>query len=503
MNVDSQIRRLGSATNRKLGVNLFLVLASIYAITSSGNTTDVTDDGMLRYAVTKSLVREGSFALPDEMGVHWGVRGLDGRFYTHHGVAQSLVAIPFYRAGLWIGNPKFLVSLMGPIVCASVCVVLFALLLRLGYSNSIAAAVSLFTGLCTQIWPESKSPFDHHLETLGVLISVYQMVSFFEDQQRRRLCLAGLAMGFAVITRVTTVLWLLPLTLFFVAASGHGRPWRERGQAAIGHGCWFGFGFLPFLAGLFWYNAFRFGSIFEAGYTLWAADRHFVNFSNPVWIGLAGELLSPGKGLLVYCPILILTLLGLRQFWARHRLLASVWVMASIIYLVFFAKYKAWHGDNAWGPRYFTFLVPFWMLCVAEFFRSRFREWTRASQIAVLGIIVGSFFVQLAAVMVDMNLHYQKLLVAGVIQNVETYAYPSKIYFEVEYSPLLDRLREIPQALGWMAPEASISGITPRLDFWWLQSSLIGPHGWILMCPFLFEVVLSGRRIRTLLKAQD
>ena len=491
------------ATKKKLGVNLFLLLFSIYALTSSGNTTDVTDDGMLRYAVTESLVRECSFTLPDEMGRHWGVRGLDGRFYTHHGIGQSIVAIPFYWAGLFIGNPKFLISLIGPLVCACVCVVLFVLLVRLGYSNRIAATVSLLAGLCTQIWPESKSPFDHHLETLGILVCVYQMVSFLEDHQRRRLFFAGVAMGVAASARVTTVLWLLPLLFFFVAASGHQRSWRERGLSVIGSACWFGFGFLPFVAGLFWYNLFRFGSIFEAGYTLWAADRHFMNFSNPLWIGLTGELLSPGKGLFLYCPMLILAGLGLRQFWANHRALASACVVATMIYLVFFAKYKAWHGDNAWGPRYFTFLIPFWMLCIAEFFRSRFRDWTGGLRMAVQAMVIASFLIQLASVMVDMNLHYQKLLIEGVIQNVETYAYPNKIYFQVEHSPLLDRFREIPQAFGWRTPQVVTLGMVPRLDFWWLQSSSIGRYGWILMCPFLLEGILSVYRIRTLLRARD
>jgi hypothetical protein len=330
---------------------------------------------------------------------------------------------------------------------------------------------------------------------------VYQLVSFLQGQQRWRLWLAGVAMGFAAITRVTTVLWLLPLMFFFVAASGQQRPWRERVRPFLGNASWFGIGFLPFVAALFWYNAFRFGSVFEAGYTLWAADRHFVNFSNPVWIGLAGELLSPGKGLFVYCPILILALWGLRPFWTRHRLAASACVVASIMYLLFFAKYKAWHGDNAWGPRYFTFLMPLWMLFVAEFLRGGYGKWARGSQIAVRGIIVASFVFQLAAVMVDMNVHYLKLLREGVIQNVETYAYPSRIHFDIEYSPLLDRFREIPEALGWLSPQAS--AVSPRLDFWWLQSSLIGSHGWILVCPFLMEAILSGFRIRSLLKACD
>src|SRR5690242_14500149 len=76
----------------KVARNLFLLLFSVYVLTSSGNTVDVTEDSMVRQAVTEDLVMHGSFALPEEMGRHWGVRGVDGRYYTNHGLGQSLLA---------------------------------------------------------------------------------------------------------------------------------------------------------------------------------------------------------------------------------------------------------------------------------------------------------------------------------------------------------------------------------------------------------------------------
>ena len=97
-------------------------------------------------------------------------------------------------------------------------------------------------------------------------------------------------------------------------------------------------------------------------YSEWARHKCFDNFSNPLWLGLIGELISPGKGVLLYCPILLLACLGARSFLTRKNKIGVLVACATLFYLLFFAKYKAWHGDNAWGPRYLTSMMPFWML---------------------------------------------------------------------------------------------------------------------------------------------
>src|SRR5262245_12083587 len=210
----SASRMPGSKLSRRLATNLFLLLVSVYVLTSSGNTVDVTEDSIVRQAVTENLVDHASFAMPEEMGRRWGLRGIDGRYYTNHGLGQSLLAAPFFVAGSLFGNPKFAVSLVGPLVSAGACVVLFLLALRLGFHIAQATSVALMAGLCTQIWAESKSPFDHHIETLFVLVCVWQLISFRHDKRRWRLLLAGMTLGFGALTRVTTVLWLPPLFLY-------------------------------------------------------------------------------------------------------------------------------------------------------------------------------------------------------------------------------------------------------------------------------------------------
>jgi hypothetical protein len=499
----------GSKLTRRVATNLFLLLVSVYVLTSSGNTVDVTEDSIVRHAVTENLVSQGSFAMPEEMGRRWGLLGVDGRYYTNHGLGQSLLAVPFFVVGSLVDKAKFAVSLLGPLVSAGSCVVLFLLALRLGFRIALAAFIALTAGLCTQIWAESKSPFDHQIETLFVLVCVCQLVSFRHDERSWRLVLAGAALGFAALTRVTTVLWLPPLSLFCYL-SGKPGPVSQRLKRSLREGTLFAAGLTPWIAFLFWYNQFRFGSIWEAGYSLWAAQRNIENFGNPLLLGLAGELVSPGKGVLFYCPVFLLAIGGWKTFLRSHRSLGYCLILASIGYLMFFAKYRAWHGDNAWGPRYLTFLMPYWMLFVGAAWKSWEGSKAVSWRLTARTVVAASLLVQIAGVMVDMNLHYLGLLRRGVIQNVETYAYPLKLYFDLQYSPLLNRFEEIGQAFGMVSFSAPQNGlksnvpeVRPVIDFWWLQppaGSLTQTGVWLLAWPFMLEVFASGYRIRKLLK---
>jgi len=494
---------------RKLAVNLFLLLALIYFLTSSGNTVDVTDDAMVRYAMTERLVWNRSLTLPEQMGKRWGVLGRDRGYYTKYGLGHSLLAIPFYLAGQQFGNPKFLVSLLGPILSAGSCVLLFFLALRVGFTVRAATTLGLMTGLCTQLWPEAKSPFDHHIETFFGLLCVYQVVAFREERYNWRPFLAGLALGFAVLTRVTSVLWLIPLTLIFYASSRNVMPGIERFKTLVRVGGLFTAGMAPCLVVFFWYNFTRFGSIFETGYSLWAVQKGFDNFGTPLVVGLAGELVSPGKGLLLYCPIFLLTLAGVKRFLLRQRDLGIALLVASILYLLFFAKYKVWHGDIAWGPRFLVFLMPYWMLFAGSALEKLEKSRALLLRTVTNGIVCVSFLFQLAGVMVDMNLHYMRLLRNGVIEHVETYLYPPSLYFSFQHSPLLNRFEEIGEALNVIRSRRLEEGVnlgepaaSHSIDFWWLQPSAAGPARagvWVLVLPFMFEALASGFRIRKLL----
>jgi hypothetical protein len=83
-----------------------------------------------------------------------------------------------------------------------------------------------------------------------------------------------------------------------------------------------------------------------------------------------GFMLSPGKALLLYSPVVILGLLGLRPMWRENPRVARAIVGAFLGGLVVVAVLKFW-SDETWGPRYIVWVawllllpVPYWATSV-------------------------------------------------------------------------------------------------------------------------------------------
>src|SRR5262249_254420 len=83
-----------------------------------------------------------------------------------------------------------------------------------------------------------------------------------------------------------------------------------------------------------------------------------------LWRNAAGLLVSPSRGGLIFCPVLLLIAAGLVRFrrtLANHRLLlpAFLAVGGHFATLVCFDQ---WHGGCCYGPRYFTDVLPWFVL---------------------------------------------------------------------------------------------------------------------------------------------
>jgi hypothetical protein len=193
------------------------------------------------------------------------------------------------------------------------------------------------------------------------------------------------------------------------------------------------------------YNYYRFGSVLEYGYLHGSWDANLL-------VGLYGLLLSPGKGLFVYAPILLIAALG----WVHSRPGDQRMLVLGItmVFLIPHALYSNWSGGGGWGPRFLLPILPFLMMLMPRGMSvlSR-RSWT---QIAGSLILAASLLIQLLSISANWGRHLQRTL--DVSQGPEEYV--RRVLFDWRYSPILGQVRSLREVVGNLRdPE-----IAPRLQ---------------------------------------
>jgi hypothetical protein len=103
-----------------------------------------------------------------------------------------------------------------------------------------------------------------------------------------------------------------------------------------------------------------FGNPFDFGVPATAENGKDLNsWHNPVWLGVFGFLFSPGKSVFLFCPPVILGMLGVPHLWRRNRALTVISAGVPLVNLFFYSFRTQWEGGYCYGPRY---LVPSVML---------------------------------------------------------------------------------------------------------------------------------------------
>lgn len=261
---------------------LFAVVLATDLLFFSGTVRSV--DGGTMLAVTRSLVTQGSFAVPEGSV---GRPGQDGRLYAQYGPGCSLAALPLFLVGHGLaraaGLPggraaqveEFAVALFNPLVVAGIAVLTLLTALQLGVSRRAAAAGGLVCAFGTGLFVQMKDFNSEPLTALLLLGGFYLLLRQRRQVTYARFALIGLMAGAAILTRPANVLGAALLGLAVVALSlRRGRRVRLLADLA----CFA----LPVLvcAGLYGlYNFLRFGNPLDTGY-------HQVTFGYPLLRGL-------------------------------------------------------------------------------------------------------------------------------------------------------------------------------------------------------------------------
>lgn len=502
---------------RFIAFNLFIFSLSIYLLTASVFNIYHTDAGKLRIAVVKSIVERQDLSVPEGIGM----KGNDGREYSWAGIGSALLAVPFYMAGEIIGaTPEIAVSAMNQIFGAATVVLVYLFAISLGYANRSSLLTAIFYGLGTVAWPLAKGPFDYTIAACFVLLSIYFMYLYVVDNKFLHLLISAISIGVAFITRTNSILVIPPLLMLMIFYSVKKPDFRSTIRPLARDVVFFSVLVLPFISLSLWYNYYRFGSVFETGYSLIALRTGIEYFKDTSMLtGLSGFLISPGKGFFYYSPVSILFFFSIRSFIKKHSGLALCFICLIVSYLLFHSKYLFWHGGWSWGPRHIFVITPFLIIPIAGLLDTDTWSIKIFRRRIVYSIFAVSLLIQMAAVSVDFQKYYfylateekvQFTIASGEgVQQITTP--PVGTLFSWETSPIFTQFKFIysiasklkdyryskPPDNATLSEQVNVSPYMNVFDFWWLyEYFLYGSYlGFIAALLLLLAAIYSGSRL--------
>jgi hypothetical protein len=315
-------------------------------------------------------------------GAYWMLPRPDGHILSLYPVVLPVLVAPLYVPAVgylhfkgWtdarLDRVARVMEKLTASFLAALSAALLYLLLRRRAKGSIALLLTLAYAFGTTTWTiSSQALWQHGMAELLVIAALLLLTA---PCTAPRTLAAGLLLGLIAGNRPPDVILGAALGVYALFWVG------SRGRAVLLAAA----SALPMVVVLL-YNLHTAGNV-GGGYGV-IGTVHF--FEHPLLPGMAGLLVSPTRGLLVFCPFLLFLALAYRHRpqLREERLLTLCMSVAVILQLMLYAKVD-WRSGLSWGPRYMTDLLPLliWMLVPVV---AALRGVGRVSFLAAVGIAV-------------------------------------------------------------------------------------------------------------------
>ncbi len=322
---------------------------------------------------------------------YWILPTANGHWASLYPIVTPLLAAPVdLPAALWVrtaGETYERLSWAGSLcekvaasAIAAAAVGWMFLLLRRRLARREAILLTLVFAFATGTWStSSQALWQHGPAELFVVGTLWFLTG---DLTRGNLLAAGAFAGLLAANR--------PPDLLLAAAFGIYVLLRVRSRAA-----WFGAAAAgPMLLAVA-YNLILFHHL-AGGYSqMVLGEQDF--FPSPILTGMAGLLVSPGRGLLVYSPFfLFLPLLFRRTLTDPDTRTLTLCLAAGVVLQLALYGTTDWRAGSSYGCRFLTDVLPIliWMLApiLASLGRSARVAFAACCLVAVWAQIVGAFF---------------------------------------------------------------------------------------------------------------
>lgn len=361
-----------------LALSLFAVVFAAYILVYTRSLDLAADEGHM-FAVTQSLVKYGEFNVDHADNLQYipaASLGPDGHRYAKYGLGQSLLAAPLYALAIFFPSIGLVDTtlLLSPLAMALAATMVFLTALEIGASRRHALLTAFAFAFATPALVYAKNFYSEPLGALGYAVASLGLARALTRRRAVDALLAGAGIALAALVKTSLVI-VAPILVLVL----WGYTWNRRWRLAL----WACVPMVSALAVTGWFNWVRFGDLTYSGY----GGESFSTF--PL-LGAAGLLVSPGRSVFAYAPILLAAVPGL--WLLRQPRGLRWWLMgASLTLLLLHGAWVAWWGAWAWGPRLLVPTLPWLCLGLVGALRwAAGRGWANMAlgALAALGILV-------------------------------------------------------------------------------------------------------------------
>ena len=246
--------------------------------------------------------------------------------------------------------PNLIAVVTASLLTALAVAVVFVALMRVVPAGA-ALITALALGLGTNYWPlVSRTLSQQETVAFGTALALWAGLREDRPPTAAEMCVGGIGLALAGAAR-PQVAPIVALMAAWLAVRSPRHTLLVVAPIVVA-------GSLSMLANWHWFGNVL-GGTARLELDHWRIHAVRGSLSKRPWIGLAGLLVSPSRGLLVFSPVVTIALLGVRRALARAEL--GLWwlLAAAAAELGGYACYTVWWGGHSYGPRFLTdALVP-------------------------------------------------------------------------------------------------------------------------------------------------
>ncbi len=354
-------------------IKWILVFLVIIASVFINGSPFIFGDGYGYYHSAKSLITEGTFTSTVEPSYYkytGHAVSLDdnGNYTTIYPVGNALFWVPGLTVSKAISqtpNLDYFTVFNGHIVNDGIAILvtatlatfasiflIFKTLRRIGFSEktSFVSVLSVYLAMYVFSYLFYFSSYSHIYEIFAFSLLIYLFQKILLHDGRAYEFVFGVSIGILTLTRLVDFVIVIPFLIYFL----FDRRFKTLLFTILGG--------IPMASILFFYNHVVYGSILSFGYS--ENRGGMLSTEN---FNLFQLLFSDVRGLFVWSPLLILSIIGLILGLRKFKALFVSSILSVILLAALYTFWPNWWGGDSLGQRFFLVLSPIFILGIARF----------------------------------------------------------------------------------------------------------------------------------------